>query len=253
MTEPVNQDGAPIIVDENGKAPVTAVPATEEAWWKEASEKHGFKSKEDVYKSWSEANTKISSQGEELKNFKIFQENVVPVLDVVLQDEEILGKIKAKMEGGNTPPLKPATQIDNSKVTPPEDTDTKKYLIDNAVRSFEQSHGIDKLDEATQKEIKAKIGTELQKFSDGKDIKVSQLSSQLEDAFALAVAKDSRLAGIFAPKDDVLSDYGSMPSQASGLDKDGNIRLTPEQEKVAANMPGGREAYIKGLQKTQGK
>lgn len=252
MTEPVNQDGASIIVNDNGQAPVTAPPADEESWWKEASEKHGFKSKEDVYKSWSEANSKISSQGEELKNFKIFQENVVPVLDVVLQDEEILGKVKAKMEGGNVPPLKPATQIDNSKV-PTEDTDTKKYLTDNAVHSFESQHGIDKLDEATQKELKAKIGVELQKFTNGKDLKVSQLPAQLEDAFALAIAKDSKLASIFAPKEDVLSDYGSMPSQSSGLDKDGNIKLTPEQEKVAANMPGGREAYIKGLKKTQGK
>lgn len=252
MTEPVNQDGTPIIIQENGKAPVTAVPATEEAWWTEASEKHGFKSKEDVYKSWSEANTKISSQGEELKNFKIFQDNVVPVLDVVLQDEEILGKVKAKMENPNSIPAKPVPQIDNPKV-PTEDADTKKYLIDNVVHSFETSHGIDKLDEETQKEIKAKVGIELKKFTSGQETKVNLLGGQLEDAYALAIAKDPKLASIFAPKEDAMSDYGSMPSQASGLDKEGNIRLTPEQEKVAQNMPGGREAYIKGIKKIQAK
>jgi hypothetical protein len=260
MTEPVNQDGTPI-VNNDGQAPVadvnvvtpgnTTQALNEEPWWKEASEKHGFKSKEDVYKSWSESNKKISEQGEKLKNFEDFQNNVVPVLDIVLGDEELLGKVKAKMENPNSIPQKPAT-VDNSKV-PSEDTDTKKYLTDNIVHSFEQQHGIDKLDAETQKDIKAKIGIELKKFTTGTETKVNLLSGQLDDAFALAISKDPKLANIFAPKDDAMSDYGSMPSQPSGIDKDGNIKLTPEQEKVAEKMPGGREAYIKGLKKVLGK
>jgi len=247
MTEPVKLDTEPVA----GQPVVTAAPdaAQEEAWWKEASTKHGFKSKEDVYKSWSEAQKKISEDGEKLKNFQIFQDNVVPVLDVVLQDEEILGKVKAKMENPNTPP-KPVS-VNNP--VPTEDTDIKKYLIDHAVHSFEESHGISKLDAETQKEVKAKIGMELKKFTNGADTKVSALKSQLEDAFALAVAKDEKLREIFTPKDDSLGDYGSMPSQSSGIDKDGNIKLSPEQEKVADRMPGGREAYIKGLKKLQEK
>lgn len=255
MPDTVNTDGVPV---NNGQTPVTAAvttppsgvsnPVQEDAWWKEASEKHGFKSKEDVYKSWDEANRKISQQGEELKNFKIFQENAVPVLDIVLGDEELLNKVKAKMDPES---VKPEPQI-NKSTTPPEDPDTKRYLIDETVSSFESSHGIDKLDEETQKEVKARIGMELNKFTNGKDMKVSLLKGQLEDAFALAIAKDERLGKIFAPKDDVLADYGSLPSQASGMDKDGNLRLTPEQEKVAANTPGGREAYLKGLKKVRG-
>jgi len=251
MTEPVKSDETAVNADINGQVPVTATPTVEEeSWWKEASEKHGFKSKEDVYKSWSEANSKISAQGEELKNFKIFQDNVVPVLDVVLQDEEILGKVKARMEGKT--PEQPAS-VNNQKEVPPEDTDTKKYLIDNIVHSFEDSHGISKLDEETQKEVKAKVGKELQKFTTGKGTQVNLLPKQLEDAFNLALSNDDKLKEIFAPKEEALGDYGSLPSQSSGLDKDGNIKLTPEQEKVAERMPGGREAYINGLKKMQGK
>lgn len=255
MTDSVNTDGASVI--NNGQAPVAAAnqtppsgvgnPVQEEAWWKEASEKHGFKSKEDVYRSWSEANQKITSQGEELKNFKIFQENAVPVLDIVLGDDEILNKVKGKMDPNS---VKPEASI--KKEVPTEDTDTKKYLFDDVVNSFESNHGIDKLDVETQKEVKARIGMELQKFTSGKEAKVSLLKGQLEDAFALAIAKDERLGKIFAPKTDALGDYGSLPSQSSGLDKDGNIKLTPEQEKVAERMPGGREAYIKGLKKIRG-
>lgn len=253
MTEPENKDGQPVVVNNNnGQPPVSAPPADDEAWWKEASEKHGFKSKEDVYKSWSESNKKISEQGEQLKNFELFQNNVVPVLDIVLQDEEILGKVKAKMENPNGNPPKPVSQVENQK-TPIEDTDTKKYLIDNAVKSFEQSHGIDKLDEETQKEIKAKIGVEFKKFTSETGVKVNLIGGQLEDAFALAMAKNPKLASIFVPNENVMSDYGSMPSQSSGINKDGSIKLTPEQEKVAERMPGGREAYIKGLKKIQTK
>jgi hypothetical protein len=253
MTEPVNQDG-----ELNKQTPVTAEPVSnptvpaaseEESWWKEASEKHGFKSKEDVYKSWAESNKKISEQGEQLKNFELFQNNVTPVLDIVLGDEEILSKVKAKIEG-KVPQETPASV--NNQV-PPEDTETKKYLTDNIVHSFEDKHGISKLDEATQKEIKAKIGLELKNFTDGKNLNINKLPQQLEKAFTLAVAGDDKLKEIFEAKDDTLGDYGSLPSQSSGVDKDGKIKLTPEQLKVAENMPGGVEAYIKGLTKIQGK
>jgi hypothetical protein len=247
MTEPVKTDETPVTVKSDGQVPVTAPPAGEEAWWKEAAEKHGFKSKEEMWKSYQESEKKISEQGEKLKNFQIFQDNVVPVLDVVLGDEEILGKVKGKMENPNKTP----TPVSKNEV-PPEDTDTKKYLIDDAVHSFEDKHGINKLDAETQKDVKARIGIELQKFTDGKGTKVSLLGGQLDDAFALAVAKDEKLQKIFAPKEDSLGDYGSLPSQSSAVDKEGNIRLTPEEEKVAERM-GGREVYLKGKKKILGK
>jgi hypothetical protein len=257
MTDTTPQDGASV-TNINGQAPGAAVnvnpPAggttvDTEAWWTEASSKHGFKSKEEVYKSWSEAQKKISEDGEKLKNFELFQENVVPVLDVVLKDEEILGKVKARMEG------KTPTQDSALKpVAPQEDPETKRYLVDEAVRGFEISHGIDKLDPETQKEVKAKIGAELKKFTDGREPKISSLKNQLEDSFQLAMTKDEKLKKLFTTKeDDGLSDYGSLPSQSSAVSKNGEIRLTPEQEKIAQNMPGGREAYIKGLKKIQGK
>lgn len=252
MTEPVKQDGelnnqqTPVAAVNEKTPSVNSTTVEEEAWWNEASKEHGFKSKEDVYKSWTEANKKISEQGEALKNAELFQTNVVPVLDIVLADEEIMGKVKAKMEG-KTP--EKAAPINNQ--APPEDTDTKKYLLDNIVNSFEESHGISKLDPDTQKEVKAKIGIELKKFTTEKETKLNLLPKQLEDAFKLALSNDDKLKEIFAAKEDSLSDYGSIPSQASGLDKDGNIKLTPEQEKVAERMPGGREAYIKGLKKLQ--
>jgi len=251
MTEPVKQDETPVIVN-NGQAPVTAPPADEEAWWTEAQKDKGFKSKEEVWKSYKESERKISEDGEKLKLAQTFQDNVVPFLDVVIRDPEIMKQVKAKMENPDAVlPTTPAP-VDNSKTTPPVDTDTKKYLLDDAVASFEKSHGIDKLDAETQKEVKAKIGIEFRKFTNG-EVKVSLVKDQLQDAFKLAVANDENLQKIFAPKDDSLGDYGSMPSQASGLDKDGNIKLTPEEEKVAERMPGGRDAYIKGKKKILGK
>lgn len=248
MTEPVKTDGETII--NNGQPPVTAAPATEEAWWKEASEKHGFKTKDDMWKSYQEAEKKISEQGDKLKDFQLFQDNVVPVLDVVLKDKEMMEKVKGKLDPAKVPET-PAP-INNPKA-PTEDPDTRKYLLDSAAASFDKSHGIDKLDPETQTEVKAKIGIELKKFTSETGLKVSLVSAQLEDAFALAVAKNPNLQKIFAAKDDELGDYGSIPSQSSAIDKDGNVKLSPEQEKVAEHMPGGREAYIKGLKKVQGK
>ena len=36
---------------------------------------------------------------------------------------------------------------------------------------------------------------------------------------------------------------------SSGVLPSGEIKLTEAQEKVAKNMPGGRDAYIEGLKK----
>lgn len=262
MTDGFNADGTPIIDGQHPVDPAKVTPpsgvtpaADDDAWFAEASSKHGFKTKEDVYKSWTEANKKISEDGEKLKNFQIFQDNVVPVLDIVLKDEELLKQVKGKMEDpSKIVPVKVKDQDPAPlKPTPTEDPDTKKYLIDTTVASFETSHGIDKLDPETQKEVKAKIGIEFRKFASEGGMKVSLLNGQLEDAFALAVAKDDKLKSLFENKEDSLEGYGSMPSQPSAIDKDGNVRLTPEQEEVAERMPGGREAYIKGIKKIQGK
>jgi len=252
MTDSAPQDGT-VIKDQVPGTPVIPTtpssPATpaEEAWWTEASSKHGFKSKEDVYKSWSEAQRKISEDGEKLKNFQIFQDNVVPVLDVVLKDEEILGKVKSKMENPST--LTPtAPKVEENK----GDTEARKFIINDIASSFEKKYGIDKLDEETQKDIKAKVGLELKKFTSLENPDINKLPTQFDDAFALAIAKDDKLKSVFTVKEEGLGDYG-IPSQASAVDKDGNIKLTPEQEKVAEQMPGGREAYIKGLKKLQAK
>jgi hypothetical protein len=261
MTERSNQDRELISYRADEQPPVDPViptppakvddPAKEEAWWKEAAEKHGFKSKEDLWKSYQDAEKKISEDGEKLKNFQIFQDNVVPVLDVVLKDEDILKRVKGKMENPTQdPPKDPA--LDPSKKVDPGDADTKKYLIDNTVASFEQSHGIDKLDPETKKEVQAKIGIEFKKFAAGKDLKVSEVKGQLEDAFALAIARDDKLKTIFNPKEDESDSYGLMPSQPSSIAKDGTIKLTPAEEKVASNMPGGRESYINGKKKLLG-
>jgi hypothetical protein len=261
MTERSNKDRELIMFRADEQPPVDPVipvppaktedPANEEAWWKEAAEKHGFKSKEDLWKSYQASERKISEDGEKLKNFQIFQDNVVPVLDVVLKDEDILKRVKGKMENPTQdPPKDPA--LDPLKKVNTDDADIKKSLIDDTVARFESSHGIDKLDPETQKEVKAKIGIEFKKFASDGNIKVSEVKGQLEDAFALAVAKDDKLKTIFNPKEDTPDGYGSMPSQSSGIGKDGNIILTPAEEKVAQNMPGGRESYIEGKKKVLG-
>ena len=254
MTDKAPEDGKPIIND-NKANPDATVPNTgsteEEVWWKEASEKHGFKTKEDVYKSWAESNTKISKQGEEIKNYKVFQNSVSPIIDVILADEDMKNKVRGRLENPNET-LPKASEKDIKKTeTTVEDVDTKKYVIDDIVNRFEIKHGINKLDEDTKKEIKAKVGMELKKFASPDSLKASVLPSQLEDAFALALAKNTKLKETFDSNDDI-NDYGSMPSQSSGKAKDGTITLTPEQEKVAEHMPGGRDAYIEGLKAIQG-
>jgi len=224
-------------------------------WWKEAQER-GFKKEEDVWKSYREAEKKITEMGEELKTYRKFEQDVAPVLEAIWGDEELLNKVKAKLSGQN-----PVQNLENKESGnkkeggPAVDPEARKVLAQKIIEEFEREKGIVSLDEESKKEIRRKIGREMAKWvDDPKNIPLDRLPALLEDAFIVAANKDDSLKKMLSEISDrqEKTDRAAMPSTSSAGSSEGEIQLTPEQRKVAERMPGGVEAYIRGLKKLKG-
>jgi hypothetical protein len=224
-------------------------------WWAEA-QKRGFKDQAGVWKAYREAEKGLSEQGEKIKAAERFEQQVAPVLEAVWQDPKLLEQVRSVMQGKQT------TQTDSSLAgdagdkdteakAPQTDGEVKGFLRWQVIEKFEQAKGLDKLDDETRKEIRAKIGSKMNQLGLRLDqVQLSRLPTVLEDTFVAVVDKDDNLKKTLkevpttpAPQS------GAMPSTSSeGGDKN-QIELTREQRRVAEKMPGGVEGYKKALEK----
>lgn len=230
-------------------------------WWDEA-QKRGFKSQDDVWKSYRESERKITEQAETLKQAERFEKEVAPLINVIWSDDALLNQVRNKLQGTETPNDKPAPKDvkkdDNSNSFPAPsyvDKETRSVLSRQIVADFEKENGIDKLDDDSRDEVRKIIGNTMGRWIEpGKAPSLNQLRPLLDDAITVAREKDKKLNSILKDIPQASDDGASIPSQSSSTGMSGdNIRLTPEQEAVARKMPGGVDAYVKGLKSLMGK
>jgi len=255
MTDTAPKDGTPSteVTKETtveGKSPGTETtknpndfsPSEDNSWWEEAKKESGFKTPSAVYESWKNSTKKINDQETKLREAEKFQTDVAPVLVALNEDPELRDRLIAKLSGKS-----PGTQKDTQ---PTEDKETRGFLEGQVVSSFEEKHGINKLDEETQKDLRKEIGKYLSPSG-----KLGTLSDEMENALIIAMAKNEKVKNALSNKEKTespLTDYGALSSMGSSILPNGEVHLTPAQEKVASNMPGGRETYIEGLKKISG-
>lgn len=259
------------VVNQNGDTPTVTPPVTtttsdtkpsdkvdSQGWWEgltpeaktefeSEAKTRGFKSPTDFWKSYKEAEKGLSEKGAKLKEAEEFMAQATPVFDVILKDEALLAEVKKRFSPDGDKTIKDDKKVENSS-----DPATRSYLNDLVVSKFEAARGLDNLDAESIKEVRGIIGKTMGKWLEpGKQATPQQFESYLEDAFLIASQKDERLQELVkSARSKTTTESASMPSYAGeSKDASGNIRLTPQQEKVAEHTPGGREAYIKGLRK----
>ncbi len=219
------------------------------SWWAEA-QKRGFRSQDDVWKSYTEAERKISEQGEALANARRLEEQVTPVLEAIWSDPELLKQLKTRLDGKN-PPEETSSKGSNPPASQSlADEQARSILRLQAIEKFETSRGIDKLDSETAKEIKGKLGAKLAQWGMSIDkVPIEALPSVLDDAFIALSGKDEGIKKLVSNVGIRSSGAGEFPSTSSVGGGEEEIVLTPEQRKVAEHTPGGIDAYIKSLKK----
>lgn len=219
-------------------------------WWNEAQER-GFKEQDAVWKSYRESERKITEQAEQLKTAQKFEAEVAPILNAIWEDEELLNAVRGKMTGEK--PDKPVKKEgDKEQPTPQHDAEARAVLQTQILSSFEESKGIDKLDEESRKQVRAIIGQELVKWlPNQREVPLNRFKDLLEDAFIIAEKKNEKIASLVKTSSQS-SDEGAFPSATSGgsTSKD-KIVLTADQKKVASRMGLSEEDYAEGLKKLQ--
>lgn len=230
---------------------------TQADWWSEA-QKRGFKSQDEVWKSYRESEKKITEQAENLKQAQKFEQDVEPVIRAIWSDEQLLTQVRDRLQGKETsmPDDKPSTNVkkDGEKqetISAPSsvDMETRRVLQQQLVAEFERENGLDKLDDATKSEVRKIIGSTMGRWvQPGTSPSLQQLRPLLDDAFTVAREQNDKLKSILKDVPPVQDASATMPTMSSSTAPSGeDIRLTPEQEAVAKRMPGGIEGYKEGM------
>lgn len=221
-------------------------------WWAEAQTR-GFKDQQTVWKSYREAEKKISSQGERIKAAETFENQVAPFIETVWGDPELLKQVQAKMgiPTDNSAPTK-TSKSDDAPSQTPTDSEVRTYLRNEAISKFESSKGLDNFDAETQKDIRTRIGNKLSSW--GKDLRstdINQLPTLLDDALIAVVNSDPELKRTFETSKPAQAP-GVMPSMGAQGQSSDTIKLSSAQKAVADKMGISYEKYAEGLKKTQG-
>ncbi len=248
MVEETQNNGGAVTPTSEPQTPPAVEPNAGEGadeWFGEAKQR-GFKEPKAVWDSYKESEKKISLQGEELKKYREFQEQVEPILSTIWEDEELRTAVQSKVSG--KPAVAPSKKREEA-APPPVDSEARNVLQNSIMSDFEKEVGIDKLDDDSKKQIRGMIGKEMTRWVKEGQLPIQGLDGIVRDAFTLAKAKNGQLSKMLTPQAEADED-GIFPSSSSGsISPQGEVRLTPEQEKVASRMPGGRDAYVKGLRK----
>lgn len=255
------------VVDQNGSGqstqpPTTTPPSqsqdgqrndnTETKIQGDLPERFKGKSASEIAQSYVELEKKLGDQSQEVGDMRkeiegwkalgrVLEEN--PTLSDLVEKE--IDRIAGK-KGDST-----------SKSDQPPKADDVRLATENVIiTKFEERFAIDRVDPEKKQKLHQAIGNELAEMVDpgGKmtvkqvmdSIPLDRLDRYLEKAYKLATINDreeqARIAGIVEARNNSEASFGSIPS--SGV-RSQQVKLTPEEQKVARRMGISEEDYIK--------
>lgn len=202
-----------------------------------------YKTVEALAKAYTDAESLIGTQSDEVKQVREFMSVAQPVFDVIKDDPTLFKAIDEKLRKVETP-----------KDADAKDKTTNQEEVVTATRDvlrmrFEEAHGFSKLSADEQSKLRKAIGNEIYELT-GKDINgidLRRLSPVLEKAYILAkngiTDKSTQDAIAEADKHDAsISSIPSSGGKAEGV-------LTPEQAHVAEKLGVTREQYLSNIKK----
>lgn len=213
--------------------------------------------------------TELGETKAKLKELETYREQTVPLLETVWNDAPLLKDLTEKHNKRlgkvtDTPADKTPAAGDKPEIpAAPFDQDTRTALINQASSTFEEKHGISKLSEDEQKQMRGKVGAMLKEMVDPRgnksmaqvfeDISLTKLPWYLDRAYDL-VTKDEQLKhAMEAGKNSVLDEYdeargtmGNIPGTSVPIEQ---MTLSPAQKKVAAKQGISEADYLSQLKK----
>lgn len=212
------------------------------------------KTPEEIIKLAQENGTLTS----ENKNLKDFYDKTAPVIETLLQDEEMLNKLNeahAKRLGIKLPDK---NEGKDAKETPADAKidDTRKSIENSIVQEFNRNKGIDKMNPDQRKDFNQKMFGELSFLLNPKgdksldqilgEVSLQTLPAVLEKAYNLATLDEQKAKSAEkAVSEATMGMPGVMGSMPSGSSPDGeDITLSPAERQIAKEMGVAEDKFL---------
>lgn len=188
-----------------------------------------YSTPKELAKAHKELEKKLGELGDKVKQGEDFAQAVQPILELARQDPEVFKVLDEKLRKIES---KPASEQSDHEVK-----EVKTVASDLILARFEEKHGIDKLGDSEQKQLRANIGTIISELTGQNlnNVDLRRLPMILDRAYTLATAKSK-------PES---SDDGMLPPISSSPGKQEKT-LSQEEASVAAKMGLTREQYLEG-------
>ena len=202
-----------------------------------------YSSEEELVEAYKELEAKLGKQGEEIREARVFETAVQPLLEEIRNDPELLSQIEKKFSSKEQQdsPGKAETNV-------AVQDEMRMSQSDLILSRFEEKYGIDKLPAEERTEMRRKIGVEVSDLTGSgmKSVDLRRLPQVLEKAYVVAnneeIIKKSKLEALASAKE---ADEGVI-SQISSSPGKNETRLTPEEAKVADSLGLTRDQYVEG-------
>ena len=197
-----------------------------------------FKTVEALAEAYTNSESLIGKNSDEVKQVREFMSVAQPVFDVIKDDPTLFKAIDEKLRNAETP-----KDVDaKDKTTNQEEVIT--VTRDVLRMRFEEQHNFSKLSADEQRKLRNEIGNVIFELT-GKDINgidLRRLSPVLENAYTLAKSRitDKSTQDAIAEADKPDASISSIPSSGGTTEK----VLTPEEAKVAERLGVTREQYL---------
>jgi hypothetical protein len=198
-----------------------------------------YKTVEALANAYSEAESKIGSQSDEVKQVREFMSVAQPVFDVIKDDPDLFKTIDAKLRNSET------SDADAKDKTTNKD-EVGVVTRDILRMRFEEQHNFSKLSADEQGKLRGEIGKVIFELT-GNDINgidLRRLGPVLENAYTLAKSRivDKSTQDAIAEADKPDASISSIPSSGGSSEQ----VLTPEEAKVADRLGLTRDQYLSG-------
>lgn len=196
-----------------------------------------------------------------VKEYEDYRTKVDPVLETLWSDQELLAQATEKHNkrlGLTKDPIKPAdTKPGETPPVPPQNTDVRRYAVQDIQAKFEQKAGIDKMTPEQQLQARGAIGQMLKNQLDMnnnktiaqifEEVSLDKLPWYMENAWNLLNRSNELKAAEQRGKNEAMEQYGdagvigSMAGSTPALD---NITLTAAERKAAKSQNVSEADYL---------
>lgn len=210
------------------------------------------KTPDEIVKIVAEKSEALGATKKQLEDTQNWIKSTKPYMDAIVADPELTKQVEEAYKKSVAPPetTTPAPTEETARIN-----DTRRALVNDYTKSFEQDHGLDKLTGDDKKNMNVRVGQELMELLDPTgtknyndimdNIPLDKVKPYLEKAYRLATMDEQINKAKETGQVEAQSGAnGIMSSIPSSSPSDDDVSITPFERQAAAKMGVTPEKWL---------